>query len=949
MSGISTTTGLISGLNTSQIISQLLAIEARPKAILQTRIADLQRQQAAVLDLNGRLSALKTAAAKFNTNNTFRATSATSTNADVLRATSSAGAALGTYSFTVDRTVSTQQLLSRAYADRNVSSVGLTSLTVEPPRARLDADTELAQINGGQGLSRGKIIVTDRAGTSATIDLSRVSTVSEVLEAINNNGTANVRASVSGGQFVITDGTGSGGALSVRSVSGYTTAESLGLAQSVSAASITGSSVYSIGDNTTLASLRDSSGIRFNTAGGSGSADLVITTRDGTVSNVDISDLFNATTGVKTAGAVATVAQLRQRIAEQTGNRVALSVRSDGRGFELVDSSAGSGNFSVANFGTGSAATDLGIVGDVAGTTISGETVLAGLNTTLATSLNAGVGPRDGTLTITRDSTTFNLNIDTSGSISDIFAAISSGTSGRFQAALSQDGRSVVLTDTVGGTGNLIVSGGLAGAGGLNIETDVGGVAGNTVNGSRVARQYVRTSTALTAVTGGTGVGTGSFDIIGANGVRATVNVGSEARTVGDIIDAINAKTGETGVIARINDSGSGIVVEEQVPGAGGALISITDTTGTVARSLNLAGASTQAGVENRIDGTFRRTISLDAGDSLDAIVTKINAARAGVSATIVSDGSGATPFRLQLASSRTGAEGRFLVETAGADLGFTSISRGENARVFFGSADPARALLINRPTNSIDGVIDGVRIDAVASSANPVSISIASDASAIETAVQEFVTAYNALQTRIGQLTDFNQETNVRGPLLGDGTSNSLARELASTVNGPSLNVTGQFRFLSQVGVRIGAGGQLTLDTTKLRTAITADPQGVADLFAAKVAADRPTTRPVIDGVPGITTPNTDAPVFTSLGVAERMVRLTERYLDSVTGTLTGKSRTIDEQIRRSNDRITDIDRRLASKQTTLERQFASLEETLSRLQAQQSSLASIASLVNQ
>ena len=948
MSGISSGIGLVSGINSGQIIDQLLAIDSRPKTIIQRRIAELQKQQAGVLDLTSRLNALRTAAARFNTDRIFQSAAATSSNTDALAATASTGATAGSYTFLIDRTVSTQQLLSRAFSDRTTTSIGATSVSVESTRARLDSDTELAQLNGGLGLSRGKIVVTDRAGGAATIDLTRVSSVSEVLRAINNNGTARVTASVRGGQFVLTDNSQGTGALSVRSEAGYSTAESLGFGDPVNAASITGSNVYRIGDGTTLASLNDGNGVRFSRTAGNGSFDFTIQTRDGSSYNIDISDLYNGTAGARSSGPVATVAQLRQRIAEQTSNKVQLNVRSDGRGFELVDSTTGTGSFAISDFQNVGAAADLGIIGTTTGSTITGTTVLAGLNSTLATTLNSGQGVRDNTLNITgRDGQTFNLTIDTSGSFSDILNAISTGTGNRIRASLGNNGTSIVLTDTFNGTAtsNLIVSGGLAGAAGLNIETAPGGVNSSSVTGSRITRQYVTQATQLSQLNAGSSVGTGSIAIVGANGNRSLITVSSETRTVGDLISLINSTTNNTGVVARINDTGSGILVEEQAPGAGGARISITDETGTVARTLNLAGTATGTGVDNRIDGTFRRTIALDAGDSLDTIVSKINSARAGVNAAVVADGSIANPFRLQLSSSRSGSDGRQLIEFAGADLGLTTIADGDNARVFYGSSDPARAILLNRPTNSFDGVVSGLRIDAKASTSSPVTVTVSRDVDAIQQAVQDFVTSYNAISSRIAQLTDYNQETDTKGVLLGDGTTNTLGLELSRVVSGPAQNATGQFRFLSQVGVTVGKGGQLQLDSTKLQEALSRDPEGVASLFAAKVQSDRSTTRPVRDDLPGITTLNTDPPKYSSLGVAERLVQLADRYLATVGGTLTGKRNSIDEQISRSNSRISDLDARLAVRKTALERQFANLETTLAQLQRQQSSLSRIGS----
>ena len=62
MSGISLGTGLFSGIDSGSIIQQLLAIEARPRALAQQRIVQLQFQQSAVLEINTRMKALQDAA-----------------------------------------------------------------------------------------------------------------------------------------------------------------------------------------------------------------------------------------------------------------------------------------------------------------------------------------------------------------------------------------------------------------------------------------------------------------------------------------------------------------------------------------------------------------------------------------------------------------------------------------------------------------------------------------------------------------------------------------------------------------------------------------------------------------------------------------------------------------------------------------------------------------------
>src|SRR5882762_4095384 len=124
MGGLTSGVGIFSGINSNSIITQLLAIDAVPKQQAQQRIMQLQRQQAAYLDLNSRLSALSDAAAAFRLNKIFQTKTATSSAPLTLTATASTDASQGTYSMLVDRLVSSQQLLSAGFTNKDSAAVG---------------------------------------------------------------------------------------------------------------------------------------------------------------------------------------------------------------------------------------------------------------------------------------------------------------------------------------------------------------------------------------------------------------------------------------------------------------------------------------------------------------------------------------------------------------------------------------------------------------------------------------------------------------------------------------------------------------------------------------------------------------------------------------------------------------------------------------------------------
>ncbi len=950
MSGISSSTGLISGLNTSALIDQLLSVEARPKTLVQNRVKQLQTQQAAFLDVNSKFGALKSAAQKLRLSRLFDSAKVTSSNSDVISGTASAGAPAGNYSFIVDRLVSTHQLLSQGFVDRATSGTGLTALTFESTAARLDTDVQLSSLNGGQGVSRGKILVTNKAGTTTTIDLSRTASISEVLSAFNDNTDVKVTASISGGKLVLKDTSAGSGSLSVRSATGYTTAASLGIEGTVTGDTITGQLISYVGDNTTIQSLRDGLGIRFNQdAGTTGSHDdLKFTGKDGVVRGVDLGTLYDVSNN-PTASPVTTIAQLKARVSSQTGGKVTVEASADGSGLRFVDNTGGSGSLIVQD--VKGAGVDLGLVSAIGGsatfTGASADTkpLLAALQSHLTSSLRGGRGLTSNDLSIiTHDGTVRNVTLNDTGSVSDLLTSISDQTGGLVTAALDSNGTSITLTDRTTGSSNLIVDG--RGARDLGLLTVPGGVTGSTVTGTRIDRQYIGLSTTLASLNNGKGVGSGTIKIVGASGASESIVIGDSIKTVGDFVQRINSST-TLSVKARVNDAGNGIIIEKDPAFTGtDQKITISDENGAVARSLHLLGTASATGTGNSINGSFRVAVTLTGTETLDQLISKVNSARAGVTASVVTDGSAAAPFRLKLTSNDSGDNGQFLVTSAGADLGLSQIARGQDARVFYGSDDPARAILIKRGTNTVDGVVEGLRADIKTTTTGPVTLTISRDTDTTVAAINDFVKAFNALTSKVKDLTSYDADSQKRGTLLGDSTTLALRDELFNVLQSTPLGVGGQYQRLAQVGLKVTRDGSISIDEDKVRTALLNDPQSVKDLFSAFEQDAIPTTVD-IPGVTGVTVVNTaTVGKYTRLGVLEKIANLATKYVDSASGVLTAKGKSLDAEIKLNNDRIDDFNDRLAAKRTRLEAQFATLESTLAKLQGQQSSISGIRSI---
>lgn len=950
MSGISTGVGLISGIDTGSLINQMLSIEAKPKQFAQSRVFGLQLQQTAYLDLNSRLSALKTIANKFRTAKTLQSKQATTSDGSVLKATASNSAAQGTYQFIVDRLVSTQQMLSKGFANKDSTSVGATTLTFETAAGGLVRDTALADLNGGNGVSRGKIVITDSVGGTQTVDLSTAGTVSEVLDAINGAIGLAVTASVEGGRFIISDK--AGGSISVADAVGSTTATSLGIAGTATG-TITGSIVYSIGQDTALGSLNDGNGVFISDAIGAARSDFRITIDGSTNVQVNLGPKYNSG-GTQTEGAASTVGQVLTRINEALAaagfSDIQASIAPDGSRLRIIDDQ-GTRTIAVTETGSGSTAKDLGILTPSPATgTLNGSRVLAGMNSTLTRNINGGSGlGSDGSIDFTlRDGSTFNLTLSADSTIDDIISAIqnASGTLAgggpKVAVTMNASGTGLQIKDNTTGSSQLVISGAAATSLGINTT----GTTAATVTGKNLQHAYVTASTLVSALNQGKGIGTGVFEIRDSTGGTVDIDIGADTKNVGQLIAEINASASGAGlrVRARINANGDGIEIYENIPDGqtpGSSKIKITDRSGGVAASLRIAGEAKDVGTENKIDGSYERTVEIDADDTLQDVANKINSAGVQLAASIVNDGTGSKPFRLSLTSKTSGSAGRVLFDSGTLDLGLSTIDKGSDARIIFGGSNAASGLLLTSSSNTFSNVVSGLTIDAVGVSENPVRISVSQNTDSIVSEVRAFIDAFNTVLTRIDDQSKYNQETKTKGALLGDQTAQSLRRSLLNTIQSKAIGASGTYDDLADLGVRVGSGSRLELDEERLRNALATDPASVEQVLAGYTQGDAEQYEDLGNGIK-VKIQNPEG-AFSVLGLAGKIERLANTYIDSVSGILSGRKRSIDTQIEFQNKRIAEIDVRLASRRQVLQAQFVAMEQAIAQLQSQQSAISQI------
>lgn len=939
---VTSTVGAFSGINSGQLIEQLLSLQSRPKVLAQTRIAGYQKVQGAFLDVTGKTTALRTLAQSFRTKNLFRAAQANSATETVVTATATNGAPAGQYSVTVARLASAQQNLSRGFADSTVAGLGLSQIVVEDARGRMDTDTKLNELNGGNGVQRGRIIVTASTGSATTVDLTRATTLNDVITSINDAGAGRFRAAISsdGNGLTITDS--AGGSITVASEGSVTTASDLGIAKTATG-SIAGERINRLGLNTRLSSLNDGLGVYISNSGGNGRHDFVITDRAGGTHQINLGDKYDGPDGARSAVAVTTIGGVIERINERGGGVITAEIAADGSSIIIKDTTGGTNPLLITEVGSGSTAADLGIVGSVNNANLTGSRLQSKLNSVSMTRLLGGTTIAPDTIRVrTRDGNTSYIDVsagDVTGSVSDFITHFNSQAPGSVSIALDQTGTRFVVTDLTTGTDQFSIDGTPADALGLQQDPTYS----TTILGARTQRQWIGRSTALADLNNMRGIGEGRFEIITASGTAVSVNVTSSQRTVGDMLDQINSSLGSTDTRARVNDTGDGILIESTNASAATA-ISIRDTTGSVARSLNLNTTSTGTGAANRVDGSYERVITVNPSDTLTQVSSAINSAGVGVLSSIINDGS-ANPYRLSITSRNSGTAGAFSIDTGAVSLGLSTVAQARNALVFYGSDDPTRALAIESNTNSVTNAVPGVTLNLISASTTPTSVSVTSDTNSVVAEINKFVESFNALLNSIDSRSKYDAETNTRGVLLGDTTSQDLRRSVINLIQSRGEGVNSTFQYLSEVGVQLASNGKLEVKEDKLRAALERDPQGVADLFSGRVQDANQSSRNITDsnGVVIGTVRETVAGVLTTRGVFEILADQLETYTRSTDGRLARRSALIDGQIKAQNANIAKVDARLESRRSILQAQFTAMETAIAKLQSQSGSLSQI------
>lgn len=253
-------------------------------------------------------------------------------------------------------------------------------------------------------------------------------------------------------------------------------------------------------------------------------------------------------------------------------------------------------------------------------------------------------------------------------------------------------------------------------------------------------------------------------------------------------------------------------------------------------------GTGKYTGAAYTSNGSGTKTVTIDStNNSLTGIRDAINAAKIGVTATIVNDG-GASPYRLSLTSDAIGQKNSMKITVSGDAALSTLLAHDPAGTQNLSETVTAQdanlkvdGISITKTSNTVTDVIQGMTLNLLkTNSGTPATLTVSKDTSAVTTSVNAFVSAYNSVNKAVGDLTAFDSTTKVAGLLQGDSSAISIQNRIRRTLTASVTALTGAFTTLSDIGVAFQTDGTLALDSTKLQAAIDTNFNDIAGLFAA-------------------------------------------------------------------------------------------------------------------
>jgi len=346
------------------------------------------------------------------------------------------------------------------------------------------------------------------------------------------------------------------------------------------------------------------------------------------------------------------------------------------------------------------------------------------------------------------------------------------------------------------------------------------------------------------------------------------------------------------------------------------------------------AGASVVTNAENMtmdiaLDGVTKSIAITRDVTTATGLVSAINQEKMGVTARLVNTADGsATPFKIVL-EGPSGAENDFSISFKDAESNPIASPPVFSSATINGGQTSGDAIFvmnglrIQRPSNNVTDVIDGITLNLRQVSTTPTNLTVAYDASALTTAVGNCLESYNLLTEFIVRATGPNiKGDDIAGSLRGDSAVKSIRNNIRTKLTSESTGAAGQISHWSSLGVSLDRNGVLEFDSSKFVAAFQKAPE---------------------DAIKALSN-NADSPYYVSgspSGLAGDLAVAAHQYLSS-TGVVSRVTQSYESKLEMVEAKQLKLDEYIERVSAQYERQFAALNAVLAGFKDTQERLKS-------
>jgi flagellar hook-associated protein 2 len=355
---------------------------------------------------------------------------------------------------------------------------------------------------------------------------------------------------------------------------------------------------------------------------------------------------------------------------------------------------------------------------------------------------------------------------------------------------------------------------------------------------------------------------TSSFTLTTASGDSVTFQTGSNTTgdNLNDLATAINSATTSSGASLGVkatvmsDSKGSRLAITANASGASNDFSISEPYTSWTAPQMTSSETLAANSITLNLNGTSVTVTTTD-GESYADLAKAINKLSANtytqtdnstdppttttgtyVTATATTDSSGNTNLSIVSTDGKTTFS---INEPSSTDttFAFTQSAQGADASITVDGV-PAQY-----SSNTVKGAISGVTLSLLgAAPGSQIGLTVASDASAVSTAINQFVTDYNTAlglvnsQFKVSTTTDSSGNTTTSQGVLGSdstlvslqGTLERAMSYVATPADGTSTSVS----TLRDLGIKVADDGTLSVDSSTLNNALATNPSDVQNFF---------------------------------------------------------------------------------------------------------------------